>query len=69
MSKNPKNMPKNVMTTLALAGMMLGVVVTPAMAATGDFYDTHTMISYPAASQLLMQRPLWLLGTPTVTPS
>jgi len=46
MSKNQRNMPKNVLTTLALAGMMLGVVVAPAMAATGDFYDTNTNIHY-----------------------
>jgi len=48
MSKNLRNMPKNVLTTLTLAGMMLGVVVAPAMAAPGDFYDTTTKIHYSA---------------------
>jgi len=46
MSKNQRSMPKNVLTTLALAGMMFGVVVAPAMAAPGDFYDTNTNIHF-----------------------
>jgi len=48
MSKNQRSMPKNVLATLTLAGMMLGVVVTPVMAATGDFYDATTKIHYSA---------------------
>ena len=41
---------KEVLFTLTLMSMSLGIVVSPAMAATGDFYDTNTLIRYPAAS-------------------
>jgi quinol monooxygenase YgiN len=49
MSKNPKNMPKKVLAALVIAGLMLGVTVTPAMAVTGDFYDTTTNLHYATA--------------------
>lgn len=48
MSKK-RSLPKNVLTTLALAGMLLGAA-TPAMAAQGDFYDLTTSKHYSVAT-------------------
>ena len=48
MSEKKRSIPMNVLSTLALTGMMLGVV-TPAMAATGDFYDSTAKVHYTAA--------------------
>jgi hypothetical protein len=41
-----KSILKHVLSTLTLTSVLLGTVVTPAMAATGDFYDTTAMIHY-----------------------
>jgi hypothetical protein len=43
-----KSKLKHVLSTLTLTGVLLGTVVTPAMAATGDFYDTTSMVHYTA---------------------
>jgi len=50
MRKDPKNITRNVLTTLTLAGMMLGFTAVPAMASTGDFYDTTTNVLYKTSA-------------------
>ena len=49
MSKIKKSMSVKVLSTFALTGMLLGVAVTPAMAARGDFYDTTAHVHYSVA--------------------